>query len=179
MSRLTNKQTAEQQAELARLREEKKTKKARATAQVVEHVEQDNTQRVFNAETEDAERFAKISSAFETLMEGFQVPSWKRAVTGLIVGMLAAAGTGYLIGSLAGLLIVSAVAVTSMAWIGWVLMILSIALGAWAGGKVGASVFGYIVDQRIDEHYNAAKAKVSSWFRAPAITQFSGAHEAS
>lgn len=193
MARLTKQQIAdneaaeaalreEQQAELARLRKERRDK-ARAAKLVVEsnQVEQTvfNEARPFDAAAEDADRYAKINAAWATLMEGFEVPSWKRTLAGVVLAMAAAFGTGYLIGSVAGMLIVGAVALTGMAWLGWVIMALGIVLGAWCGGRVASAVFGYIADKKIDLHFDGVKSSMSSWFRKPVITEFSGAHEAS
>lgn len=165
-----------QRVELARLRKEKRESKARASSPVPAPLVEEA--KPFDPAAEDAARRAKIDSAWATLMEGFEVPSWKRSITGLVLGIAAAAGTGYLTGLVAGMLIVGAVALTGMAWLGWVIGALAMVLGAWLGGRVGSAVFGYIADKKIDDHFGSVKAKATSWFRKPEIVQFSGAHTA-
>lgn len=189
MARLTKQQIADNEAaeaatkeaqriELARLRKEKRDAKAKESQVIEDTTTVFNEARPFDPAAEDAARFEKINAAWATLMEGFEVPSWKRTLTGVVLAMAAAFGTGYLIGTVAGMLIVGAVALTGMAWIGWVIMALSLVLGAWAGGRVATAVFGYIADKKIDSHFDGVKSLATRWFRKPVIAEFSGAHEA-
>lgn len=166
---------AEQQAELARLRKEKREKaKAEREAAKLPVVEA----KPFDPQAEDAARRAKIDSAWADLMEGFEVPSWKRSLTAAVLAIAAAGGTGYLIGVVAGMLIVGAVALTGMAWLGWLIIALAIVLSAWASSRIAGAVFGYVADKRVDAHFDGVKSTVTGWFKAKPVAMFSGAHVA-
>lgn len=162
---------SEQAAELARLRAEKKAKAAAQATTLVEEA------KPFDAQAEDAQRRSRIESTIADLMGQFELPSWKRVVLGAMTGILLAYGAGWLIGTCIGALIVSAVAFTGVAWIGWVIMMLGIVIAAITGGRIGSSAFGYITDRRIDDDIMSLKNKVTGWFRTPIITQFTGAHQ--
>lgn len=173
MSRLNKQEQikADQQAELARLRAAKRTK-SKASATVVEEAKP-----AFNAQDEDEQRRSRIESAVEELMEGFQFPSWKRAACATVVGLLLAFGTGWIVGSLVGLIIGCAMALTGMMWLTCVIYILGIVAGGLLGGKVGMLGFGYVANSTIDRHYDSVRSRVANWF-TPSIVEFSGAHVA-
>lgn len=181
MARLTKQQIADneaaeaqlkltQQAELKRLRAEKRKLKAMITPAP--------EAKAFDPAAEDAARQAKIASAFDVLMDSFELPSWKRTLCALVLGCATAFGVGYLVGMIAGTLIVGAVALTGMAWVGYVVAVLGVVLAAIAGGKVGNIVACYVLDKKVDLHFGVVKNKVTGWFKRPAIVQFSGAHAA-
>ncbi len=164
---------AEQRAELARLRKEKREKaKAAALATTNEPAQP------FDPIAEDLKRQAEMAGAWETLMKGFEVPSWKRTLAGVVLGLAAASGVGYVIGTVAGMLIVGAVALTGMAWIGYVIAVLALVLSAWVSARVCGAVFGYVADKRVDEHVGAIKSTVGGWFKAKPVVMFTGAHAA-
>jgi len=171
---------AAQQAELKRLRKEKKEKEALAVKLAAEvelkriaalqAVEQaalrTEEPKVFVAADEDASRAARMAAAMDVLMEGFELPSWKRVAVSFVCAVAAAAGVGVLVGTLGGMLMVGAVAVTGAAWVGWIVWALAIIAGAVLGGKAASWVFYYIAEKRADVHVDAAKTKVGGWFNS-------------
>lgn len=183
MTRLTKQQIADaaeaqikadQQAELKRLR----VAKAAATRAKNKLKGMITPAPAFDAQAEDAKRDERMAAAFEVLMDQFEVPSWKRWLTAFTVGLLAACGTGYLVGTLVGMLCVAVVGATGMAWLGLVIAILGIIAGGMLGGRAGSAMYSYIADGKIDAVYHSAKSTVTGWFKKPAIVQFSGVHAA-
>lgn len=164
---------AEQQAELKRMRAEKRAKaKAEAQAAAPEVV-LDKEQ--FTPEQEAARMQQRMLDAAAVLTEGFELPSWKRTLIATIMGLAAAGGVGYLLGTIGGMLIVGAVALTGMMWLGWLIYAITIIISMWVGAKTASRVFGYIADARIDEHATVVKNKVVGWFGGKAPLSFTGA----
>lgn len=118
------------------------------------------------------ERFERFRAAAEEYASSVNMPSGRRVVVSWILGLLAAGGTGYLIGSLVvpllnALFIAIAVTTTSMflAWIIYSLGVLAMLYGAWkAGGYVGSKVFAYVVEDKYTEHFGVAKSWVKGLF---------------
>jgi uncharacterized protein YacL len=176
---------AEQQAELKRLRAEKRdtAKQAKLAAATVgiDTTPVTLDKPAFSAAAEFAKRQAEIAAAWETLIGNFELPNWKRSLTAAVLAIAAAGVVGYGMGIVVGMLMIATFAATSMAWLSYVIMALGIALAYWVGRKVGAVVFNYIADKKVDDHYESAKSKVLGWFKtkpAPVVVQFTGAHAA-
>jgi hypothetical protein len=123
----------------------------------------------------------RIMSAVDMLMEGYEFPSWKRIVCGVIAGIIVAAGAGLLIGLIGSYAIAGVLALTGSAVLAWCVYILTLIISFFVGGKVGSKVGGYVISGDIDRHASAAKNKVLGWFKAkPEVqiveAQFTGAH---
>lgn len=161
---------AAQQAELKRLRKEKKDAAQAADAQAAAAAAtvglRAEEPKVFIASDEDASRAARMAAAMDVLMEGFELPSWKRVAVSFVCAIAAAAGVGVLVGTLGGMLMVGAVAVTGAAWVGWIVWALAIIAGAVLGGKAASWVFYYIAEKRADAHVDVVKTKVGGWFNS-------------
>lgn len=194
MTRLTKQQIADneaaeqqaaQQAELKRLRAAKAAATRAANKATLEKLKASAEHAVagvaatFDPVDEDAARRAKISAAWDTLMDnvgGIDLPSWKRSTCAFILALAAAAGVGYVAGQIASVLMIASIAVTGTIWAAYIIMALGMLLAAWAGGKAAQVVFGYIAEARIDDHYAAAKRRVSGWFKRDEVAQFTGAY---
>lgn len=160
---------AAQQAELKRLRKEKKDAAQAADAQAAAAATvgmRTEAPQVFVPADEDASRAARMAAAMDVLMEGFELPSWKRVAVSFVCAIAAAAGVGVLVGTLGGMLMVGAVAVTGAAWVGWIVWALAIIVGAVLGGKAASWVFYYIAEKRADAHVDVVKTKVGGWFNS-------------
>jgi len=155
---------AAQQAELKRLRAEKRkaTAAAKAEAQVAQP---------FDPKAEARKRMDAMASAVDAILADFQAPSWKRVIAATVISLVLAAGAGWMIGTLTGMLIVSAIALTGMAWIGWVIWALGMLITFYAGAKIGRQVGGYIMRGDIDRHIVAVKDRFVGLFTSkPVIT---------
>jgi len=123
-------------------------------------------------ENEGNSAFERFRAAAEEYASSVNMPSGRRVVVSWILGLLAAGGTGYLIGSLVvpllnALFIAIAVTTTSMflAWIIYSLGVLAMLYGAWkAGGYAGSKVFAYVVEDKYTEHFGVAKSWVKGLF---------------
>lgn len=188
MARITKAQQAEinavelkavQAAELKRLRAEKRAKAKEEAAQAAVQPEAELVldKEHFTPEQEDARMQQRMMDAAAVLTEGFDLPSWKRTIVSAIMGLAAAGGVGYLVGTIGGMLIVGAVALTGMMWLGWLIYAISIIISMWLGAKACGAVFGYIAGGRVDEHAAAVKNKVVGWFSSKAPLSFTGAFE--
>jgi hypothetical protein len=172
---------AEQQAELKRMRAAKRAA-AKAAAEAQRHaaatphveVQAEQVAQPFDAAAEDIARRAKLASALNDILADFEMPSWKRLAIGTVIGLVAAAGAGWMLGTVVGMLVVGAVAMTGMAWLGWVVWALGMIVTFIACSMLGRSTAAYIVTAKIDEHAGAVKNKVLGWFKskdkAPIIT---------
>lgn len=131
----------------------------------------------------------------EDLFAGVALPSWKRVVVGLVLGLAASCTVGYGIGMLMAYALAGIATLTASAGMAFVLSVLVWALGLYAGwklsGYIGGKVFASVVlpdglaSKSYDSVANAAnevKAKVGDWFKSKPIVQqaqaFTGAHAA-
>lgn len=130
----------------------------------------------FTPEQEEAARHARVMAAAEAFLGEFQLPSWKRVVCGVVLGGLLAFGTGYVIGTIAAVVIAGVVALTGLAWLGWVIYALALVISMWAGAKVGMSGFNYVASFKVDDHASALKNKVLGLFKSKPVVEFNGAH---
>ena len=181
MARITKAQQAEidaaaiveaQQAELKRLRAEKR-KAAKLAAQAP-------TAQPEAAKVNVAQEAVKLGETIQSLLDSIEMPSWKRWITGFVLGIAAASGVGYLVGVVAGLLMVGILAATSMVWLAWVVYVLSLIVAFYVGGKIGGIVYEWVTMKKVDAQFDAAKKRVSGWFSSSKekVEAFSGAHTA-
>lgn len=212
MARLTKQQIADiaaaetkaaQQAELKRLRAEKaaatraanKATKAKLDAQAaapapvillgMSEAKVDEVKPEFTEDEARKLRQEKLASTLDELLAEMAYPSWKRVMAASVVGMIAACGVGYLVGMVAAYIVAGILAYTGLAWLAWVVYVLSILIGMIAGGRVGTAAFAFIADKRLDAQVTMVKdtmklgvSKLGSLFKAKEIEQFSGAHQA-
>ena len=92
------------------------------------------------------------------------MPSWKRTLAATVISLLVSFGTGYMIGLVAGALLVGAVALTGAMWLGWVIWAVGMMLAGYTGLKTGGAAFSYIADKKVDAHVNAVRSTVGKWF---------------
>ena len=120
-----------------------------------------------------------MTAAAAAFLEECEMPSWQRVVVGGVLGIVLAGCTGWMIGFVAGLLIIAAVALTGWVWIGYVIFALAMIVAWFSGGKVAGVAYGYVVDKGIDRHYNTVKSTVAGWFTSKPVVAapaFTGAH---
>ena len=168
---------AAQQAELKRLRAEKRKATAAAKAEAAKPAPEQVAQ-PFDPKAEAHKRMSAMASAVDAILADFEAPSWKRVLAATVISLVVAAGAGWMIGTLTGMLIVSAVALTGMAWIGWVIWALGMVVAFYAGAKIGQHVGGYIMRGDIDRHIGAVKDRFVGLFTSKPVEVFSGAHAA-
>jgi len=154
---------AAQQAELKRLRAEKRAQ-AKAAAQPAPEQAGVQQPQPFDAKAEARKRMEQMASAVDAILADFEAPSWKRVLAATVVSLVLAAGAGWMIGTVTGMLIVSAVALTGAAWIGWVIYALGMIIAFYVGAKVAQHVGGYIVRGDIDRHIVAVKDRFVGLF---------------
>lgn len=124
------------------------------------------------AHEEQTSAFERFRAAAEAYASSINMPSGRRIVVSYILALIAAGGTGYLIGSLVvpllnALFIAITVTTTSLflAWIVYSLGVLGMLYAAWhAGGYVGKKVFSYVVENKYTEHFGVAKSWVKGLF---------------
>lgn len=88
---------------------------------------------------------ARIDEWLENKIGLKGVASWKRVLTGWIVALLGAAGLGYLIGQVAGMLMVGALLTTGSLFLFYAIFALALVLSYWAGGKIGRILYKGVV----------------------------------
>ncbi len=97
-------------------------------------------------------------------MAGVQLPGWKR----VLFSFVAALASGYLIGSVAAVLIdilfTGAIAVTGSMFVAWLMYSVGIIVTIYLGFKAGAAVSRYILGGKIDAHAGQVKDTVGGWF---------------
>lgn len=162
---------AEQQAELARLRAEKKAKreeairaKAAALDAANEATRKCSIKSEFTPEQEAAAQQERIMNAAAAFLGEFEMPSWKRTLAATVISLLVSFGTGYIVGLVAGALLVGAVALTGAMWLGWVIWAVGLVLAGYVGLKSGGASFSYIADKKIDAHVGSVRSTVGKWF---------------
>lgn len=181
MARITKAQQAEldqqaikdaQQAELKRLRAEKRKANAQAKAEAAKPAQPEVQEATpFDPKAEARKRMDAMASAVDAILADFEAPSWKRMIAAGVIGLVCACGAGWMIGTLTGMLIVSAVALTGMAWLGWVIYALGVLIAAYVGAKVAGAVGGYIVRGDIDKTIGNVKDRFVGLFTSkPVIT---------
>jgi hypothetical protein len=105
--------------------------------------------------------FARYAAAQEDMLRAFGVPSGTRAMVAFGTSMLVAAGVGLVGGALIDVLVMGALTLTGSALLGTVVWVLGFVITVISGVHVASWTYGYIASQRIDAHYNAAKAFVA------------------
>ena len=78
------------------------------------------------------------------------IPSWKRAVFAFVVGATAAAGFGWLVGTVAGYAMIGVLAMSHSMSLVYLIYALAMLLAVYGGMKVSQKVGGYIVSGNID-----------------------------
>lgn len=156
---------------MARIIRNTTTTKTAAASDVADAKEKLHTEAAHEAfENEGNAAFSKFRAAAEEYAQ--TLPSSNRIFFSWVLGLLAAGGTGYLIGSMVwpildALFIAVAATTTSMflAWIIYTLGILLMAWSAWhAGGYIGTKVSNYIIEGKPEQHFKAAKNWVTGLF---------------
>lgn len=193
MTKLTKNQIAAaelkaaQQAELSRLRAEKAAKSKATRAANKAALAQMNVQvNAAHRAAADDIAHADIESMFDNL------PSPKRVLVGLVLGVAAAGATGYGIGMILSYALAGIAALTGAAWISFTLGVIAwiVAIySAWKiGGYIGGKVFASVVlpdglaarsYESVANAAGSAKQNVVGWFgsaKSKAAEQFSGAH---
>lgn len=132
---------AAQQAELKRLRAERAAKtraanKAAANATTVEH-------KAVAAHMAGVQPEASAAD-IENLMADLQLPSAKRVLVGVLLGVAAAGGVGYGIGMLLAYAIAGIVTLTSTAWVAFALTVVAWVIALYASWKIGSYIGGKV-----------------------------------
>lgn len=153
---------ANTKAKLAAARAEFEARKAQEQA-----VAEAAAPQAFAPEAEEARRMEAVSSAVNTIMGEFNMPSWSRVITGVVLGILVAGGFGWLFGHVLAALIIGAITMTGSLFIGQIIYWLGLIYAMFKGGKVAAKVSGYVINGGIDTTMN----KVKGWFAAKPIVQ--------
>jgi hypothetical protein len=184
---------ATQQAELARLRKEKraKNKLAReqaAAAEMGANMIKENVTKL-QAHVNKLEKPLHVD--VEELIGDIELPSAKRVILGIVLGALSAGGFGYSIAMIASYAIAGIMTLTGATWLAFALSILVWALAVYASwklcGRIGGAVFASVVlpDGLASRSYESlsnaagsAKSKVTGWFSRKEVEQFTGAHAA-
>lgn len=180
MARITKAQQAEldqqaikdaQQAALKSLRAEKAAATRAANIKAKAEAAQPKVQEAtpFDPKAEARKRLDAMASAVDAILADFEAPSWKRVLAATVISLVLAAGAGWMIGTLTGMLIVSAVALTGMAWIAWVIWALGMVIAFYAGAKIGQHVGGYIMRGDIDRHIGSMKDRVVGLFTSKPV----------
>lgn len=154
---------AEQQAELKRMRAEKRAQSKAAKASVAKHVE--------------AVQPDPSAASIEDLIADLKLPSAKRVLVGFILGIAAAFSVGYGIGMLLAYALAGIMTLTATAWIAFALSVVVWAIAIYAswkiGGVVGGKVFSSVVMpeglasrsyESVANAAGSAKSKVGGWF---------------
>jgi uncharacterized membrane protein YdbT with pleckstrin-like domain len=166
-----------QQAELKRLRAEKAAAKKAERVATIKAMAVDAEEKklleaklkTFDPKEEARKRMEQMASTIDSVLADFEMPSWKRLIATTIVSLVLAAGAGWMIGTLTGMLIVSAVALTGMAWIGYVIWALGMLLAFYAGMKIGQHVGNYILSGTIDKHIGSVKDRFVGLFTSSKV----------
>lgn len=85
-----------------------------------------------------------------------EIPSWKRALFAFIVSLTAAAGMGWLIGTITGYAMIGLLAVGGSMSLVYLLYAIGLLLAAYGGFKVSQTVGRYIVSGNIDRDISDA-----------------------
>lgn len=121
---------AAQQAELKRLRAEKRAATKAAKAGAAAHAQ--------------AVQPEVTHTDIEMLMDDIELPSVKRVLVGFILGVAAAGATGYGIGLLLAYALAGIMVLTAAPWLAFVLSVLAWVAAIYAGWKLGGYVGGKV-----------------------------------
>lgn len=118
-----------------------------------------------DVEDENAARayFAKLKADFKL--------SWTREkICGAVLGLITAACSGYVLGSLLGMLTVAVMTATSSLFLTMMIYIVGFVLVSYASGTLGGVVYEYVACGAAREHVALISNTVRGWFGAkPAL----------
>lgn len=162
---------ADQQAELKRLRAEKRAK-AKAVAEHVETVQ---------PEVEHAD--------IKSFMDGLDIPTPKRLLVGFILSIAVAGAVGYVTGIVLSYVIACIAVLGAGALVTFLLTALAWIIAVFASVRIGHTIGGTVFqstvscDGAINRSYTSvsnvvanAKSKVLGFFKSEPVEQFTGAH---
>lgn len=123
-------------------------------------------------ENEGNAAWAKFKAAAEEYVEAAKLCSPRRALVAWLVGLLGAAGTGFIIGSLASVILnaifVAIVVTTTSLFLAWLVYSIGVILtlvAAWhAGGYVGEALSKYVAQDKLSQHLAEGKRWVTGLF---------------
>ncbi len=97
-------------------------------------------------------------------MAGVDLPSWQRVVCSAIASFAA----GYLIGSVASviidILVVGTALVTSSMFLTWCVYVIGMVIAFYAAFAAGRAVAQYVLSGSVDQDFAAAKRKITGFF---------------
>lgn len=133
------------------------------TSAAVPHVEE-----VVHGQTEaeQDELFERFKKAGDDYMASFGVTWDRRRIVGLVLGLIASCGVGYLIGHFVSLVAVAVLIVSSSLFLTLLVYIVGVIVVAIVGGRVGGAVFTYVGDGTAQRHLSAAKRWVTGLWGA-------------
>lgn len=149
--------TAEQQAALDTMRA---NKEAEALAAVTPPVVELTTEEKMEAQLEKALSYLKSTFA----STGEDMPSWKRQLAAFFGSIVLAGGTGYLVGQVAGWMMLGCFALTGSIFMTYLVMLGAILLSAYAGLKIAERVGNYVLSGQVDRDFIKAKTFVTGFF---------------
>lgn len=118
----------------------------------------------------DADEFnGDFREFFSEMWADLGLPSGKRMLASLVLGMAAASGVAYVVSKVVAATMLGMFAMTGSLFLFWLVAALGIVLACWASMKAGTAVARWIASGRADEQAASAKARVVGWFsRKPA-----------
>lgn len=99
---------------------------------------------------------------FANMFEQFKIPSGRRMLVSVVMNFLTAGLTMYVGFSITGMLLLGAAALTTSAFIGFMVSFMGFALSLYAGIILGAKVGKYIALGQIDDDAKRARAWISN-----------------
>lgn len=135
--------------------------KTTKTSAAVPHVEE-----VVHGQTkaEQDDLFERFKKAGDDYMASFGVTWDRRRIVGLVLGLIASCGVGYLIGHFVSLVAVAVLIASSSLFLTLLVYIVGVIVAAIVGGRVGGAVFTYIGDGTAQRHLSSAKNWVTGLF---------------
>jgi hypothetical protein len=162
--------TNEQIAELTKLRAEKEI------AEALAKTEQETPElKVADSAPQEEEFSFGDKMKMQMLMgimklaefsSGLEGVSTKRKLAAFFGSILVSGAAGYAIGSLAGYAIAGVMALGGSVLWAYLILIIALILGAYAGMKIGQHVGNYILSGKIDKDIVAAKNKFLGFFKS-------------
>lgn len=109
--------------------------------------------------------WTRFAAAQDELFAELGVPSGKRLLASVVVGLITSMSVGWIGGYLSSALLAGVLLLTGSAFLGWIVYLLGVVLALAAGILAGNFVANYVLSAKLDEHVRSAKSWVSGLFK--------------